>query len=82
MLSAGTVTGRSRSPAVITTKAVITFAMLAIGTGVFASRDHNMVPVTPSASAAPGARTPCGSEFPHSNWPKGPGNWPMGSGER
>ncbi|GAB2545601.1 hypothetical protein GCM10027167_58070 [Nocardia heshunensis] len=41
--------------------------MLAIGTAVSASRDHNIVPVTPSASAAPGACTPSGSESKKGN---------------
>src|ERR1700683_4885479 len=52
---------RVRSPALITTSAVITLVMLPIGRSVFSSRLHRTVPVDPSAIAAALACTPLGA---------------------
>src|ERR1700691_1787255 len=52
---------RLRSPALMTTSAVITLVMLPIGRSVFASRLHRTVPVDASARAAALACTPLGA---------------------
>src|ERR1700691_5061458 len=52
---------RLRSPALMTTSAVITLVMLPIGRSVFASRLHRTVPVDVSAMAAALACTPLGA---------------------
>src|ERR1700722_10722281 len=75
MTDFGTVIVRSRSPALITTSAVMTFTMLPIGRSVLRSRLHKILPVAALARAAPltlipegpgmdtsgadGAMTPC-----------------------
>ena len=51
---------RLRSPALITTSAVITLVMLAIGSSVFRSRLHSTWPVPATAMAAALASTPLG----------------------
>src|SRR5215475_12366226 len=58
---AGTLILRPRFPASITTSAVMTLVTLPIGRLVPASRLHSRWPVLPSASSAPGARTPAGA---------------------
>src|ERR1700689_477422 len=52
---------RVRSPALMTTTAVITLVMLPIGRSVFSSRLHRTVPVDVSAMAAALACTPLGA---------------------
>src|SRR4029077_15088988 len=56
----GTVIRRLRWPALITTSAVITLVMLAIGTSVFRSRLHSTWPLDATAIAAALACTPAG----------------------
>src|SRR5271166_4322595 len=51
---------RFRSPALITTKAVITLVMLAIGRSVFRPRLHSSLPVAAFSTAADLAPTPLG----------------------
>ena len=51
---------RPRSPALMTTSAVITFVMLPIGRSVFSSRLHNSAPVDAFSTAASLAPTPPG----------------------
>src|SRR6266702_2911933 len=51
---------RSRFPALITTKAVITLVMLAIGRSVFRPRLHSSLPVAAFSTAADRAATPDG----------------------
>src|SRR5580693_7965995 len=53
MTDFGTVISRFRSPAWITTSAVMTFTMLPIGRSVLRSRLHRTLPVAAFASAAP-----------------------------
>src|SRR5215471_2810882 len=57
MTAAGTRISRPRSPARITTSAVMTFVMLPIGRSLSGSRLHSSVPVAASASTAPLAFT-------------------------
>src|ERR1700683_5005879 len=52
---------RLRSPALMTTSAVIALVMLPIGRSVFSSRLHRTVPVDASAMAAAVACTPLGA---------------------
>src|SRR5215471_15362590 len=54
------VIARSRWPALITTKAVITLVMLAIGRSVFRPRLHSSLPVAAFSTAADHAPTPDG----------------------
>src|SRR6516162_1711992 len=61
MTAAGTLISRPRSPAWITTSAVMTFVMLPIGRSVSGSRLHSTVPVAASASTAPLAFTSRGA---------------------
>ena len=56
----GMVIVRSRWPALITTKAVITLVMLAIGRSVFRPRLHSSLPVAAFSTAADHAPTPDG----------------------
>src|ERR1700689_3486500 len=60
MTDFGTVIVRSRSPALITTSAVMTFTMLPIGRSVLRSRLHKILPVAALARAAPFTRIPEG----------------------
>ena len=60
MTDFGTVIIRSRSPALITTSAVMTFTMLPIGRSVLRSRLHKILPVAALARAAPVAFIPEG----------------------
>src|SRR5271154_2630125 len=60
MTDFGTVISRFRSPAWITTSAVMTFTMLPIGRSVLRSRLHRTCPVAALASAAPFTRIPDG----------------------
>src|SRR5579864_2893015 len=60
MTADGTVMSRLRSPALITTSAVITLVMLAMGRSVFRSRLHRIRPVAALAIAASLACTPLG----------------------
>src|SRR5580700_7950103 len=60
MTDFGTVIVRSRSPARITTSAVMTFTMLPTGRSVLRSRLHKILPVAALARAAPFARIPEG----------------------
>ena len=53
MTDRGTVISRFRSPAWITTRAVMTFTMLPIGRSVFRARLHKTLPVAALAKAAP-----------------------------
>src|SRR5580700_7121675 len=53
MTDFGTVIVRSRSPALITTSAVMTLTMLPIGRSVLRSRLHKILPVAALARAAP-----------------------------
>src|ERR1700734_2822351 len=53
MTDRGPVTPRFRSPAWITTRAVMTFTMLPIGRSVFRARLHKTLPVAALAKAAP-----------------------------
>lgn len=53
MTDFGTVIVRFRSPALITTSAVMTFTMLPIGRSVLRSRLHKILPVAALARAAP-----------------------------
>ena len=57
----GTVIVRFRLPALITTKAVITLVMLAIGRSVFRPRLHSSLPVAAFSTAADLAPTPAGA---------------------
>jgi hypothetical protein len=54
---------RPRSPALITTSAVITFVMLPIGRSVFSSRLHSSAPVEAFSTAASWAPTLPGAEL-------------------
>src|SRR5215472_10472865 len=56
------VIARSRWPALITTKAVITLVMLAIGRSVFRPRLHSSLPFAAFSTAADLAPTPEGPE--------------------
>ena len=60
MTAAGTVIVRSRWPALITRKAVITLVMLAIGRSVFRPRLHSSLPLAAFSTAADLAPTPDG----------------------
>src|ERR1700683_2743198 len=60
MTDFGTVIVRSRSPARITTSAVMTFTMVPIGRSVLRSRLHKILPVAALARAAPLTRIPEG----------------------
>src|SRR5580692_120419 len=60
MIPLGTVITRFRSPASITTYAVITLAIEPIGCSLTDDRDQRSAPVVSSASSANGARTPAG----------------------
>src|SRR5580700_10634961 len=60
MTDFGTVIVRFRSPALITTSAVMTFTMLPIGRSVLRSRLHKILPVAALARAAPFAFIPEG----------------------
>ena len=53
---------RSRWPALITTKAVITLVMLAIGRSVFRPRLHSSLPLAAFSTAADLAPTPAGED--------------------
>ena len=59
--AAGMVIVRSRWSALITTKAVITLVMLAIGRSVFRPRLHSSLPVAAFSTAADRAPTPDGA---------------------
>src|SRR5580693_1608688 len=60
MTDFGTVIVRPRSPALITTSAVMTFTMLPIGRSVLRSRLHKILPVAALARAAPLTFIPAG----------------------
>src|SRR5215470_10417684 len=60
MTKLGTVTGSFRWPAWITTSAVMTFVMLAIGRLMFSARLHSCRRVTAFTRSAPRACTPAG----------------------
>src|SRR6266705_5545812 len=78
MTAFGTRIFRFRSPALITTRAVITLVTLPIGRSVFRSRLHSCVPVAASASTPPVALTPRGAPttwMPSCARLGGPGDW-------
>src|SRR5215468_8857767 len=60
MTKLGILTVRFRPPARITTSAVMTFVMLAIGRRVFSARLHSCRRVTAFTRSAPRACTPAG----------------------
>ena len=60
-MPSGTVITRLRSPASMTTYAVITLVTLPIGRSLTDDRLHRSAPVAAFASSAHGARTPAGA---------------------